>query len=204
MSSRTDRARALVPLLAVLLAFTGCAGAAGAIRLRDLSPSAAAAPAAPAVIGAGDLIAVRVWNSEQMASTQRVRADGTIALFFMDTLLVGGSTTAEVVAAITRRLDGVLVAPRVSVVVEESAASSISIIGEVNRPGTFVVHRPLRVLDALALAGGLGEFAHPDRILLQRGGPSPVTIRLTYQELLRGSDRAAGLFIGAGDVLIVR
>lgn len=201
MSSRTDRILALVPLL---LALTGCAGATGGIRLRDLSPAAAAAPAAPTVIGSGDLIAIRVWNSEQMASTQRVRADGTIALFFMDTLVVGGSTTAEVVAAITKRLDGVLVAPRVSVVVEESVASAISIIGEVNRPGTFVVHRSLRVLDALALAGGLGEFAHPDRILLQRGGPTAITIRLTYKELLRGSDRAAGLFVGPGDVLIVR
>lgn len=192
-------------LLAALLLFTsGCVGSNGAMRLRDLTPERAAAPIVPTVIGAGDLVAVRVWNSEQMASTQRVRPDGTIALFFMDTLPVAGQTTADVAAEIARRLDGVLVAPRVSVMVQESAASVITVVGEVNRPGSYPVHRALRVVEALALAGGLNEYARRDRILLQRGGANPVQVRLTYDELLRGDDRTAGLALGPGDVLIVR
>jgi len=192
-----------VLLAAFVLLTSGCMGG-GALRLRELTPERAAAPVVHSVIGAGDLVAVRVWNSEQMASTQRVRPDGTIALFFMDTLPVAGRTTAEVSTEIARRLEGVLVAPRVSVMVQESAASVITIVGEVNRPGTYAVHRALRVVEALALAGGLNEYARRDRILLQRGGANPMQVRLTYDELLRGDDRTAGLALGPGDVLIVR
>jgi polysaccharide biosynthesis/export protein len=191
-------------LVLVVLFTSGCFGSNGALRLRELSPERAAAPIVPTVIGAGDLVAVRVWNSEQMAITQRVRPDGTIALFFMDTLPVAGQTTADVAAEIARRLDGVLVAPRVSVMVQESAASIITIVGEVNRPGSYPVHRAMRVVEALALAGGLNEYARRDRILLQRGGATPVQVRLTYDELLRGDDRTVGLALGPGDVLIVR
>jgi polysaccharide biosynthesis/export protein len=187
-----------------LLALGACATAPGTTRLRDLPPGAASAPAASTVIGVGDLLAVRVWNAEQMSVTQRVRPDGTIALFFVDSLPAAGSTTTDVAARIAARLDGILVAPRVTVVIEESAVNVVSLTGEVQRPGTYPVHRPLRVLEALALAGGLTEYARRDRILLQRGGPDPVVIRLSYDELLRGADRVAGLFVGPGDILIVQ
>lgn len=191
----------LAPLIALT---TACAGVPGAIILRDLPRERAVAPALPTTIGPGDLLAVRVWNSEQMTARQRVRADGTIALFFMDSLVVAGRTTAEVAARVAERLDGILVAPRVSVVLEESAASAVTVIGEVRRPGSYPMHRAMPVLEALAMAGGLTELASEDRILLQRGGATPLTVRLRYRELLAGADRAVGLQVGPGDVLIVR
>jgi polysaccharide biosynthesis/export protein len=201
MRSDLRRTTTLFTLLAVLGA---CAGASGSVRLRDLAPDAATPPPASTVIGTGDLLAVRVWNAEQMSVTQRVRPDGTISMFFVDSLLVQGATTAEVAARIAARLDGILVAPRVTVVIEESAVNVVSLLGEVQRPGTYPVHRPLRVVEALALAGGLTEYARRDRIILQRGGASPVTIQLSYDELIRGEDRAFGLLVGPGDVLIVQ
>ncbi len=191
-------------LLSSALLLSACVGPGGTIRLAQLTLASAAAPQVASVIGAGDLVAVRVWNSEQMTARQRVRPDGTISLFFLDSLVVAGRSAAEVSDEVARRLEGVLVAPRVSVVVEESAASVVTIVGEVARPGSYPVHRALRVIDALALAGGLNEYARRDQILLQRGGARAVTLRITFRELLRGADRAAGLEVGPGDVLIVR
>lgn len=186
----------------LLLASTACSQS-GALRLEALTPMTAAPVPSQTTIGPGDLVAVRVWNAEQMSATQRVRADGTISLFFLDSLRVAGRATAEVATEIASRLEGVLVAPRVSVVVEESVAALLAVVGEVSRPGRYAVHQPLRVLEALALAGGLSEYAQRDQILIQRAGTG-VTIRVTWRELVRGDDRSAKLFVGAGDVLIVR
>jgi polysaccharide export outer membrane protein len=199
---RSDLFRRLVVLS--VFALGACASPSGAIRLAQLTPTVAAAPELPSVIGPGDLLSVRVWNAEQMTVRQRVRPDGTIALFFMDSLIVAGQRANEVEREVVRRLDGVMVAPKVTVVIEESAASMITVLGEVARPGSFAVHRALRVLDVLAMAGGLTEYARRDQILLQRRGTPPVTLRVTFDELLRGDDRVAGLLMGPGDVLIVR
>lgn len=187
--------------LALSLCSTACADPS-VLRLATITPTVAAPTPVPTTIGAGDLLAVRVWNSEQMTSTQRVRADGTVSLFFMDTLHVAGRSTATVAAEIAARLDGVLVAPRVSVVVEESMASMLSVVGEVVRPGRYAVHQPMLVLEALALAGGLGEYAARDQILVQRAAGT--TIRVTWRELVRGVDRVRELRVGPGDVVIVR
>jgi polysaccharide export outer membrane protein len=183
--------------LAAFLA-TACASSAGVVNLRDFKTTAA--PAAQERIGPGDLLAIRVWNSEQMTSRQRVRPDGTVVMFFMDSLPVAGLTTSAVAVEITRRLDGVFVAPRVSVVIEESAASVITLLGEVRRPGTYPVTRPVTMLEALALGSGLTEYAKQSRIFLLRDG---TRLRIRYDELLRGDDRAHGLLVRPGDVVVV-
>ena len=185
----------------VALSSVACASMKGAVNLRDFT-QAPVAPA-PTVVGAGDLVAIRVWNAEQMTSRQRVRPDGTVAIFFMDSLPVAGLAPSAVEGEIAKRLDGIFVAPRVSVVIEESVASTVTVLGEVKRPGTYPIARPVSVLETLALASGLTEFARKDRILVLRGGDHPVRIRVRYEELLRGDDRARGLVLRAGDVLVV-
>ena len=192
--------------LAAALFSAGCASSKGVVPLRTFTPTPA--PAMAEHIGPGDLVAVRVWNSEQMTAKQRVRPDGTLVLFFIDSLPVVGLTPTAVSAEIARRLEGVFVAPRVSVVVEESEANAITLLGEVQRPGTYHIARPLTVLEGLALASGLTEYARHNRIFVLRetagpNGPSRVRIQVRYDELLRGDDRARGLVLRAGDVVVV-
>ena len=193
--------RNAVAALVVALSSAACSSMKGVVNLRDFT-QAAVAPA-PTVVGAGDLVAIRVWNAEQMTSRQRVRPDGTVAIFFMDSLPVAGLAPSAVEGEIARRLDGIFVAPRVSVVIEESVASTVTVLGEVQRPGTYPIARPMSVLETLALASGLTEFARKDRILVLRGDNRAVRIRVRYAELLRGDDRTRGLMLRAGDVLVV-
>lgn len=190
-----------ISLVFAVLAINACASAKGAVNLRDFRP--AAEPAAPALIGAGDLVALRVWNAEQMTTRQRVRPDGTLTVFFMDSLRVAGLTPSAVETEVARRLDGIFVAPRVSVVVEESAASTVTVLGEVHRPGTYQIARPLTVLETIALASGMTEFARRDRIFVLREGTPRLRLRVRYEELLRGDDRVHGLVLRAGDVVVV-
>lgn len=194
-------------LAVVAVVSSACASAKGVVPLRTFT--ATPAPAVTEVIGPGDLVSVRVWNSDQMTAKQRVRPDGTLALFFIDSLRVAGKTPSAVGSEIAQRLDGVFVAPRVSVVVEESEASAITLLGEVQRPGTYHITRPLSVLEGLALGSGLTEYARRNRIFVLRetrganGAPSRVRIQVRYTELLAGDDRARGLVLRAGDIVVV-
>lgn len=180
----------------------GCASVGDFVWLQDLPETPALAPT-PTRAAPGDLLFVQVWNAEQMESRQRVREDGTIDLFFAESLAVEGLTTPEIADAIARQLDGILVAPRVNVVLEEAAADMISVIGEVVRPGRYPVRQAPTVLAALSQASGLTEFAKKDQIFVLRDAPRPQRIRLTYEQLSQGADIARGFRLLAGDVVIV-
>lgn len=191
----------LLALVASLTLSAGCASAGQFVWLQDYR----GVPASPAsgLIAAGDLLSVKVWNADQLASRQRVRDDGTIALFFADGLRVAGLTTAQAADSIAARLDGILVAPRVNVVLEEAAADVVSVIGEVVRPGRYPTRDAPTVLAALSTASGLTEFARKDRIFVLRGSPSPERIRVTYEQLLQGDDLAREFRLRPGDAVIV-
>jgi polysaccharide biosynthesis/export protein len=194
----------LFALLALLaLSTTGCAAGAGQFVWLDGARPVAAPGSLPGDVAPGDLLSVQVWNAEQMSTRQRVREDGTIALFFVGQLRVAGLSTAQIADTITARLDGVLVAPQVNVVIEEVAADMISVIGEVARPGRYPVRQAPTILAALSQAGGLSEFAKKDRIFVLRDGPEPERIRVTYEQLTRGEDVAKGFRLRPGDAVIV-
>ena len=198
----SERAARLAPLVFLSLSLGACASAGNFVWIQDLPP-AATPTVAPNLAAPGDLLAIQVWNAEQLGSRQRVREDGTIALFFAEDLKVEGRTTAEIAEAIAVRLDGVLVAPRVNVIIEEAAAEMVSVIGEVVQPGRYPVREAPTVLAALSHASGLSEFAKKDQIFVLRDGPEPQRIRVTYEQLTQGADIALGFRLRAGDVVIV-
>jgi polysaccharide export outer membrane protein len=186
---------------AALLALAACAHTTAYVPLRDYV--AAPDTTVPGVIGRGDLVSVQVWNSQPMATRQRVRDNGTIALFFLGDVMMEGRTTTQAADQIALGLEGVMRSARVSVVVEESAASSITVLGEVTRPGAYPIHRPTSLLEALAMASGLTPYAHDDRIYVLRGGTHPVRIRVTYDDLRQGADQSQAFLLRAGDAVMV-
>lgn len=179
----------------------GCASTGSFVWLKDLEVPAAATEAQ--VIRPGDLISVHVWNAEPMETRQRVRDDGRVSLFFMGDVAVAGLTPNQVAAAVAERLDGVVRSPQVNVVLEEPAANTIAVLGEVARPGTFPVPQTPTIIEALAAAGDLTEFAHRDRIFVLRRSPAPLRVRATYDDLRRGADAASDFRLRPGDVVVV-
>jgi len=191
------------PELAILFALTvsACASAMPALPMAQYVAPAVTAPST--AVGIGDQLAVEVWNSAPMTTSQRVRDDGTISLFFLGDLSVAGLTTAQIADRIAAGLEGVLVSPQVRVVLEEPANMAITVLGEVARPGAYPVRRVMTLLEVLGLAGGLTEFAKRDRIYVLRGGAESMPIRVSYAELLRGEDRARNLVLRGGDAVVV-
>jgi polysaccharide export outer membrane protein len=111
-------------------------------------------------------------------------------------------TPARVAAAIATKLREYVVSPMVTVTVEESAPSSISVLGEVARPGVYPLDSAAAVLPALAAAGGLTQFAGPSEIYVVRAEP-PLRVRFSLTKLTEAGSAAATFRLRRGDVVVV-
>ena len=155
------------------------------------------------VIGVGDALNVLVWDQEKMSARVRVRSDGRVSLPFLDDVNVAGMTPVALARSLEDRLKQFIVTPQVTVVVEEAKPLSVSVLGQVQQPGLFDLAPGASVAQALAAAGGLKDFAHRDRIFLLRSGAGSARIRMTYEDVTKGTGRAFSLRLQSGDVVVV-
>jgi polysaccharide export outer membrane protein len=141
-----------------------------------------------------------------MSARARVRPDGRISLPFLDDVQAAGSTTSALGKRIQAQLKEFVVNPVVTVSLEDLRAISVSVIGEVVRPGQFQFEQGAGVLPALAAAGGMTPFADKDGIYVirqRKAGGDPVRIRFTYQSLTGAQGRASSFRLQGGDVIVV-
>ena len=183
--------------------FSACGSTSGSISVEmfPLEPP----PPNEYIIGIGDMLDIQVYDQGQFSGRVRVRTDGKIPITLAGEVVAAGKTPVALQGEIENNLKAVVLVPRVTVIVVESNPLSISIRGEVGRPGLQSVPRGpsgVGVADALAAAGGLTPFAHKDRIYVDRPG-EPQRIRFSYQELLRGVGRGASFRLRLGDVIVV-
>jgi polysaccharide export outer membrane protein len=154
------------------------------------------------VIGTGDVVSVRVFNQEPMSVRARVRSDGKIGIPFLGDVELRGRAPAAVSKEIAARLKEYVVSPIVTVSVEEPRPTTVSVVGEVAHPGVYPVDGYAGVLQALALAGGLSDYASRDAIFVVRAARQQ-RIRFTFSSLVHGSGRAAAFRLEPGDAVVV-
>jgi polysaccharide export outer membrane protein len=189
----------LVYLSALVAIVGGCASSAPYQWAKDMPQSQAADEY---LIATGDLLAVSVYSQAEMSTRARVRNDGKIALPFLGDVEVAGKAPRVVSKELAVRLKAYLVSPSVTVTVEESLPASVSVLGEVARPGVYTVEVSAGVLQALALAGGFTEYADHGSIYVLRRIPAQ-RVRFTFSSLTAGTGRASTFRLRTGDVLVV-
>jgi polysaccharide export outer membrane protein len=167
------------------------------------------APAPPAsasdeyVIGSGDTVSIRVFEQDAMSSRVKVRADGKVALPILGDTEVRGKRPSDLGKELESKLKEYMVTPRVTVNIDESQAITVAVLGEVTHPGSYSLDSNAGVLQALASAGGMTEFASHDRIFVLRKRPSLRRIRFTFDMLSQNEPHAATFLLQAGDVVVV-
>lgn len=187
--------------LAALLALTpslGCAGA-GYLWFHDLPRPRASGDY---VIASGDLLSVRVFNQDNLSVRARVRSDGKIAVPFLGDVEVRGRTPAVVSTELAERFKHYVVSTSVTITVEEPQSTSVSVLGEISRPGNYTVEPSSGVLQAIAAAGGFTDYASRGSIYVIRRSPAQ-RIRFTYGSLVDGDSGARMFCLRPGDVVIV-
>jgi polysaccharide export outer membrane protein len=158
-------------------------------------------------IGVDDLINIRVYAQEPMSARGHVRPDGTLSMPLLGEVPVAGKRPSELARELEDQLKtrGFAVAPSVSVAIEETAPLRITFVGEVRRPGTIKLEGPVNVVQGIANAGGLTEFASGNRIFVVRNAPNSAVqrIRFRYDDLVGGEPRATAFRLRSGDVVVV-
>ncbi len=185
-----------------LLALVACGHSQPFVWVDDLEPVSFEPPLYR--IRPGDKVSVSVWSQEHLSAEAVVRADGNVTLPLLGDVVISGATTGEAADRITQRLVGLVVDPQVTVALVETTPPTITVLGEVRQPGTLPLSRGERLLDALARAGGLTEFASKDEIFVLRQYPRPLRIRFDYGRLTFGEGRGATFELIDGDVVVVR
>jgi len=180
--------------------------------------SAAAAPRPPIVtledgpnvyrIGPEDVLDFHVWKNEELTRDRvPVRPDGRVSLPLVNDLMAAGLTPNELRAQYAARLAPFFQeeqVPEVSVTVREMNSSKVSVLGNVRMPGRYAVNSKATVLDMLALAQGLTEFADKGSIfVVRRSGDTTEQMEFKYDDAIRGRE-GANFFVAPGDVIIVR
>jgi polysaccharide export outer membrane protein len=155
-------------------------------------------------IGAGDVLDISVWKNAELSRQVTVRPDGMISLPLVNDVHAAGLTPMELRELLAKKLSEYVPSAEVSVIVNRVRSYSVSVVGSVAKPGRFVLSSPTTVLEAIALAGGLTEFASRRSITVLRTEGKGATTRVpfNYNDALAG-EASENLLLRAGDVVVV-
>jgi polysaccharide export outer membrane protein len=134
-----------------------------------------------------------------------VRSDGKVSLPMVNDVVAAGKTPSSLGAELQVRLKEYINTPVVTVSLEEMRPLLISVLGEVARPGVVTLDPGSGVLQGLAAAGGLTDFANKDGLFVLRkmpGEAAPSRIRFTWDSLTRGEGKGARFALVPGDIVV--
>lgn len=154
-------------------------------------------------LGPGDKLRVEVYKDTQLSQSVQIRPDGKITLPLVGDIEATGKTPIELRDVIADELKEYVNTPVVTVIVVEASAAVAYVVGEVAHPGTINLQGgPITALQAIAMAGGLKDFADAKKIRILRKGPSGLvqTIAFNYKDAVRGG---APVYLRPGDTVVV-
>jgi polysaccharide export outer membrane protein len=168
------------------------------------TPNAAAEPASTGyVIGPSDMLTVTVWKEPTLSGNILVRPDGMITMSLIGDVQASGLTPLQLADQITAKLKKFIQDPNVSVVVGEVHSKVIYLLGEVGKKGPVEMTSGMTLLDAIAAAGGLTDYANAKKMYILRDQAGKhEKIPVHYKEALKG-DSQFNLILEPGDTIVV-
>jgi polysaccharide export outer membrane protein len=150
-----------------------------------------------------DVLTIDVVGEKDLSRELRVSSNGTVTFPYLGSVEVKGKTPAEVEDLLKEKLGkDYLVDPQVIVTVKEYRSRTVSVIGQVNKPGVIALpsEQKVEILEAIAQAGDLTKAANKNRIELNRKGK---TYRFTLDDLKKESRAEKKFWLEPGDVIYV-
>ena len=155
-------------------------------------------------IGPEDVLDIAVWNNTAISRTVPVRPDGKISLPLLNDVQAAGLTPMQLRDVLIKKLAEYMPTPEVSVIVREVHSFKVSVIGEVKKPGRHELKSRATVLDLLAMAEGLGEFAARGRIvILRHDGNALKRILFNYNKVVSADGELENFLLQPGDIVVV-
>jgi polysaccharide biosynthesis/export protein len=182
-------------------------------RLKQASNPAALPPAnAPTgvelapdyVIGPDDVLAIVFWREKELSGEVTVRPDGRISLPLLNDIAAAGLTPDQLRDRVLQRAATLVEDPQATVVVKTVNSRKVFITGMVERPGSYPLTNRTTVLQLIATAGGLREFAKSGDIVMIRNDHGRETrFRFDYKDVVKGKRLEQNLELKPGDTVVV-
>lgn len=176
------------------------------------SPAPATPPAVPNasplpadyVVGPQDVLVVTFWGAKDMSGEVLVRPDGKISLPLINDVRAAGLTPDQLRNSLAVAAARLVKDPNVSVAVKEIRSRWVFVTGEVNKPGSYPLILPTSVIQLIATAGGLKEFADQSHITVVRPeAKGDVVYRVNLKDIVKGRKLQQNIALKPGDTIIV-
>jgi polysaccharide export outer membrane protein len=190
--------------LTVLPAVLSASNAAPQAESDPKAPPAAVVIPADYVIGPEDVLEVVFWRDKDLSAEVAVRPDGKISLPVLNEITAAGLTPEQLRTQISKLAERYVESPTVTVVVKAINSRKVFITGYVEKPGAYALGGAKSVLQLIAEAGGLKEYANDKDIRIMRTeGGQQVLLRFSYKDVSKGKNLEQNIQLKPGDTVIV-
>jgi polysaccharide export outer membrane protein len=152
----------------------------------------------------GDEVEVSVWKEVDLQRKVIIQPDGKFSFPLTGEIIAVGRTVADVRSEIEEKLKPFIPEPVVTVTVTGIAGNQIYVIGQVTKPGAYVMNPQINILQALSLAGGMTPFAATnDIIVIRTSKGSQRVLQFQYSDVSKGRGLEQNVMLQSGDVVVV-
>jgi len=156
------------------------------------------------IIGPDDSLSIIYWREKDMSAEVVVRPDGMISLPLLNDVQASGLTPEQLRAAISKNAAKFVEEPTVSVVVKAINSRKVFITGQVGKPGTYPLAAPTTVLQMIATAGGVAEYADRKKIaIIRKENGKDTSFRFNYEDVMKGKNLPQNIELKPGDTIVV-
>ena len=156
-------------------------------------------------LGPDDVLAVLFWRDKDMSVEQVVvRPDGMVTLPLLNDVKASGLTPDQFRDAVAKAASQFVEDPNVTIVVKQINSRKVFVTGQVAKAGAFPLTAPTTVMQALAMAGGLSEYANGSDIVVMRTvNAKTQTFKFNYKDVIKGKKLEQNIMLKPGDTVVV-
>jgi polysaccharide biosynthesis/export protein len=158
------------------------------------------------VVGADDLLSIRFWADPQLSSDVVVRPDGKISIPLLNDVQAAGLTPIQLGQSLEKAASKFVTAPTATVIVREIRSRKIFLIGQgIAKQGIVPLNAEMTVLQAIAAAGGLQEYAQKDDIIIIRNeNGQEKRYRFNFNDVTKGKNLKQNILLQPNDTILVK
>lgn len=152
----------------------------------------------------GDVLEISVWKEPDLQRQVLVRPDGAFSFPLVGQVDAHDKSVADLNKIVSERLARYIADAVVTISVQEINGNKIYVLGQVNKPGEFIVNPSVNIMQALSMAGGTTPFAATNEIIVLRGqGKEQKAMAFRYNDVVRGRNLGTNIELVSGDIVVV-
>jgi polysaccharide export outer membrane protein len=195
--------RSLLYVLLVSIVLIGCASTKSLPDNTKLEDSKNVnLRASEFVLGAGDSVEIAVYRQDDLKRSFKIDTSGKVMLPLIGDLQVAGKSIFKLRDELKERYSVYFVNPQITVTVTAISSKKFLVLGEVNNPGVFTMDTDLTIIDAIAKAGGLTQYAKENKVIvIRRGKEKPELLSFSFNDIWGKGDTTRDVTLRSGDIV---